>query len=34
MNTLDNIDNDNNIVFEEENDDIYTDELTDDLNDE
>ena len=34
INTLDNIDNDNNIVFEEENDDIYTDELTDDLNDE
>lgn len=34
INTLDNIDNDNNIVFEEENDDIYTEELTDDLNDE
>lgn len=33
INTLDNIGNDDNIIFEEENDDIYTEELTDDLND-
>lgn len=29
INTLDNIDNDDSIIFKEENDDIYTDELTD-----
>lgn len=34
INTLDNIGNEDNIIFEEENDDIYRDELTDDLNDE
>ncbi len=29
INTLDNIDNDDSIIFKEENDDIYTNELTD-----
>lgn len=29
INTLDNIGNNNGIIFEEENDDIYTNELTD-----
>ena len=29
INTLDNISNDDSIIFEQENDDVYTDDLTD-----